>query len=200
MVGIAIVGHLVVVDEQQIPGRHGEIVAQLRIIEGGIEGIEGITIERPQRFADPLLARFDPITHVAQGGAIAGLSEDRKAVGLDRGQVVAGARRHQVAVEAALEALQQGGVGLGQLVMHRYHRDQPGATPQRRLADAGQAHPAGMGLQAGAVGVHRGGSMGLGNRNRLLPLGPSQVGDLIERAVGGVQLADAAADRQVELP
>ena len=120
LLSTAFLGHILVVDEQQAPWREGEIVSQLRIIEGGIEGIEGLAIKRPQRFADPLLVRFDRITHAGQAGAIAGVGEDRKAVGLDRGQVVTGSRLHQVAVEAALEALQQGGVGLGQLVVHRH--------------------------------------------------------------------------------
>jgi hypothetical protein len=38
--------HLVVIDEQQIPWRPGLVVAELRIIEGGIGGIKGFAIEQ----------------------------------------------------------------------------------------------------------------------------------------------------------
>ena len=106
-------GHLVVVDKKQIPWRQGEVVSQLRIIKGGIKGIKGIAIKRLQGLADALVASFNPITHVAQGGPIAGVAEDRKAVGFDPGKVFAGSRSNQVPVERTLEALQQGGVGLG---------------------------------------------------------------------------------------
>jgi hypothetical protein len=53
-----------------------------------------------------------------------------------------------------------------------------------------------MGLAAGTVAVYRGGCMGLEYRNRLLPLGPSRFGDVIEHAVAGVQLADAGSEPQ----
>ena len=84
--------------------------------------------------------------------------------------------------------------------MHGNHRDQPGTAPQRRLPDASQTNPAGMGLAAGTIGVQRGGCMGLGDRNRLLPIGASRVGDVVQGTVGGVNFADTTANRQVELP
>jgi hypothetical protein len=86
------VGHLVVVDDQQIPRLNGEVEAQLRIIEDGIEGIEGFAIGRLQELADQLVAPFDPVAQVAQGGAIAGVGEDRKAQGFDPDKVVAGSK------------------------------------------------------------------------------------------------------------
>jgi hypothetical protein len=42
--------------------------------------------------------------------------------------------------------------------------------------------------------------MGLGDRNRLLPIGPSRVGDVIEGAIGGINFADTTANRQVDPP
>ena len=53
-------------------------------------------------------------------------------------------------------------------------RDQAGAVPQQRLPYPGQTDPAEMGLAAGAVSVQRRGFMGLEDRNRVLPTGPSR--------------------------
>jgi hypothetical protein len=53
-------------------------------------------------------------------------------------------------------------------------RDLAGAVPQRRLPYPGQSGPAEMGQAAGTVGVQRVGCMGLGDRNRILPIGPSR--------------------------
>ena len=53
-------------------------------------------------------------------------------------------------------------------------RELAGAVPQRRLPYPGQSDPGEMGQAAGTAGVQRGGSMGLRDRNRVLPIGPSR--------------------------
>lgn len=92
-------GHLVVVNEVKVARSHGEIMAKFRVVRGRIQGIKAFEIPELEKFADPLMARFDPVAHVERGRYIRSLAEDRKAVGTDRGPPCGGTRRQQVAMK-----------------------------------------------------------------------------------------------------
>ena len=100
------------------------------------------------------MARFDPVAHVAEDGAISCKLVDREAVRQALLPLAKHPWRDQVAVITTVKTKQRRGVMLFQVVMHRNGRGQPGAPALRRLSYAGQADPAWMGGALGAVGVH----------------------------------------------
>ena len=66
---LPVVGRFVVVTEEQISGRQPQVVAELGMVQGPIEAVEGLQILWLEGFAELLVARFDPVAHVAQAGA-----------------------------------------------------------------------------------------------------------------------------------
>ena len=193
-------GGFVVVAKQQITRLQAQFMAEARIVEARIQLIEGLPVVVCQGFAQAGVARFDPVAHVAQGGAVGGLLEHRKTIRQALLALAAAPRGHQVAVEATMQTPQRFRLVDRQVVVHRHGGGQPGAAALRRLTHAGQAHPAGMGVPLGAVGVHRGGRPGLGHRDRPLQMARTRVAHVVQLAIGGVRRAEAPTDRQVEAP